>query len=108
MPTPMSENPAVPIFRGADKVPNDVRDEVTTFEANAVPVSVPAGAMTGVVVAAVAKPLPLSVMTGIAVDEPIAPVLELTVARVRARDPAVFVTSPVCAGSCAACRVPEA
>ena len=81
-------------------VPTEVKTEETTFEAREVPVKVPAGATTTFVEAAVTRPLPLTVMVGIAVDEPKAPTFELTVARVVTDDPAEVLMSPVKAGSC--------
>ena len=62
--------------------PTLVRDEFTTLLASVVPVSVPAGATTAAVDAAVTRPFALTVSTGIAVDEPKLPTLLLTVARV--------------------------
>ena len=62
--------------------PKEVREEAVTVELIVVPVSVPAGAITAAVEAAVASPLPFNVITGIAVDDPKVPVLELTVASV--------------------------
>ncbi len=64
------------------KVPIVVREEVSTLEANVVPVKVPAGAMTTLVPAAVINPLPLTVKLGMAVEEPHEPVLVFTVAKV--------------------------
>ena len=65
-------------------VPTVVRLEVTTLEAKVVPVSVPAGATTAFVDAAVIRPLPLTVKLGIAVLDPKLPTFELTVASVKA------------------------
>ena len=62
--------------------PTLVRDEVTTVVLSVVPLRVPAGATTAFVLAAVTRPLPLTVKDGIAVDEPKDPTLLLTVARV--------------------------
>src|ERR1035437_8912924 len=87
-------------------VPRDVNDEPTTFEASAVPVSVPAGAITTAVPATVMRPLPFTVNVGIAVDEPNEPTFPLTVARVVESEPAVVVMSPESAGNCAARSVP--
>ncbi len=81
-------------------VPTDVNDEVTTFEASVVPVRVPAGAMTTAVDAAVIKPLPLTVNTGIAVEDPNEPTFEFTVASVVAKLFADQDTSPVPAPVC--------
>jgi hypothetical protein len=61
---------------------------------------------TAAVVTAVIKPLPLTVITGTAVDEPKEPVLLLTVASVKELVPAVLVASPENAGSLAAPKVP--
>ena len=61
---------------------------------------------TAAVDTAVIKPLPLTVITGTAVDEPKEPVLLLTVAKVNALVPAVLVASPENAGSLAAPSVP--
>lgn len=63
-------------------VPREVKEELSTFAANVVPVRVPAGAITAFVPAAVIKPLAFTVKFGIAVDEPHEPVFEFTVARV--------------------------
>jgi hypothetical protein len=52
--------------------------------------------------------LPFTVTTGIELDEPKEPVLEFTVASVKADVPAVAVASPVNAGSLAAGKVPLA
>src|SRR2546425_214418 len=60
----------------------DVSDDEVTPDARVLPVSVPAGAMTALVPAAVIRPLPLTVKFGMAVEEPKLPVFELTVARV--------------------------
>ncbi len=91
----------VPVKTGLAKagvLPKEVSDDVTTFEAIVVPVSVPAGAITTAVVCAVTRPLPLVVSTGMAVDDPTEPGPELTVARVAAAAPGpVAVTSPVSA-----------
>jgi hypothetical protein len=57
---------------------------------------------------AVIKPLPFTVITGIDVVEPNAPVLEFTVASVKADVLTVLVASPVNAGSLAAGSVPVA
>jgi hypothetical protein len=78
-------------------VPTEVREELTTVAFNVVPDSVPAGAMTALVPAAVIRPLPLTVKLGMAVDEPKEPVFVLTVARVVAIVPpeAAPVASPV-------------
>jgi hypothetical protein len=77
-------------------VPTAVSEEVTTLEARVVPVRVPAGAMTALVLAAVIKPLALTVKLGIAVEEPKLPMLLLTVAKVRVAAPGpVAVASPV-------------
>jgi hypothetical protein len=65
-----------------ESVPTLVSDEARTFAASVAPVSVPAGATTAAVPAAVMRPLPLTVKVGMAVDEPNEPVLPLTVARV--------------------------
>jgi len=61
---------------------------------------------TAAVVTAVINPLPLTVMTGTALDEPKDPVLEFTVASVKALEPAVLEASPENAGSRPASRVP--
>jgi hypothetical protein len=61
---------------------------------------------TAAVVTAVIKPLPLTVITGTAVDEPKEPVLLLTVASVKELEPAVLEASPENAGSRPASRVP--
>ena len=66
----------------AVSVPTLVRDDVTTVALSVVPVSVPAGAMTAAVDAAVMRPLPLTVKVGMAVDDPKEPTLLFTVARV--------------------------
>ena len=77
-------------------VPSDVSDEVTTFDASVVPVSVPAGATTAFVPAAVINPLPFTVKFGIALEDPHDPVFVLTVASVAAADPGpAAVISPV-------------
>jgi hypothetical protein len=77
-------------------VPTDVRDEDTTFEASVVPVKVPAGATTALVLAAVIRPLAFTVKEGMAVDEPNDPMFELTEARVSVAEPGpVAVPSPV-------------
>src|SRR5271168_566673 len=79
-------------------VPTLVREEETTLLASVVPVSVPAGATTATVPAAVMSPLPLTVKVGIAVEEPKAPVLVLTVASVAIAEPGpLAVISPVSA-----------
>ena len=80
--TPVSVIAGVPISNGAVKVPNVCKEELTTAEFNAVPLNVPAGAITAFVLAAVIKPLPFTVKLGIAVDDPKLPVLLLTVAKV--------------------------
>lgn len=79
-------------------VPTEVSDDDTTFDASVVPVSVPAGATTTTVPAAVIRPFAFTVNVGIAVDDPYDPTLEFTVARVAAAEPGpVAVTSPVSA-----------
>jgi hypothetical protein len=80
-------------------VPKLVNEDAVTPAARVAPESVPAGATTGLVVAAVTRPLPVTVMAGIAVPLPHAPVLVLTVARVVPSAPAVVVKSPVSAGN---------
>jgi hypothetical protein len=93
---PVSIDPKPEVIEPASKSPTVVSEEVTTLEARVVPVSVPAGAITALVEAAVINPLPLTVKEGIAVEEPKLPVLELTVARVVANEPVPLpVTSPV-------------
>ena len=52
------------------KVPIVVSEEVTTLEASVVPVSVPAGAITAAVLAAVSWPSAFTVNVGIAVELP--------------------------------------
>jgi hypothetical protein len=77
-------------------VPTVVREDVTTVEFKVVPLRVPAGATTTLVLAAVIKPLPLTVKFGIAVLDPNAPVFVFTVERVRAALPGPeAVPSPV-------------
>jgi hypothetical protein len=77
-------------------VPTDVSDEVTTVELRTVPLRVPAGATTTLLLAAVIRPFPFTVKEGMEVVDPKEPVLEFTVARVAATDPApLAVTSPV-------------
>jgi hypothetical protein len=85
---------AVPFHTPVVIVPTLVKEDVTTFEASVVPVNVPAGAITALVLAAVISPLALTVNDGIAVEEPKLPTFEFTVARVVAAVPLV-VTSPV-------------
>jgi len=85
---------AVPFHTPVVIVPTLVRDEETTFDANVVPVNVPAGATTEFVLAAVIRPLPFTVNEGIAVEEPKLPVFVFTVASVVAAVPLV-VTSPL-------------
>jgi hypothetical protein len=63
---------------------------------------------TAAVVTAVIKPLPFTVITGIVVVEPKEPVLEFTVASVKADVLTALVASPVKAGSLAAGKVPLA
>jgi hypothetical protein len=63
-------------------VPTVVKLEVTTVAFNVVPERVPAGAITGFPLAAVIKPLALTVNEGIEVEDPKEPTLELTVSRV--------------------------
>jgi len=63
-------------------VPTLVNDEFTTFDANVFPVTVPAGAITALVVTPVTNPFPFVVNEGIAVEEPNVPTLPLTVANV--------------------------
>ncbi len=87
-------------------VPTLVSDDAVTPLASVAPVSVPAGATTTAVDAAVMRPLALTVKVGIAVEDPKLPTLLLTVARVVVREPAVVVMSPVNAGNDAAVRVP--
>ena len=82
-------------------VPTLVSEEFTTVEFNVVPLNVSAGAITTLELAAVIRPLPFTVIEGIAVEEPKLPTSVFTVAKVRAKLPAVLVTSPVCAGSAA-------
>ena len=100
--------PALPVVANEDNVPTEVSEDAVTPDARVAPVNVPAGATTALVEAAVIRPLALTVNAGMAVEEPKLPTLPFTVANVIARLPAEFVTSPVCAGSCAACNVPEA
>ena len=78
-------------------MPTEVNEEVTTVEFNVVPLSVPAGATTAFVLAAVIKPLPFTVITGMELAPPNEPVLEFTVASVATAEPPepVAVTSPV-------------
>jgi hypothetical protein len=77
-------------------VPTDVSEDDTTDEFKVVPDSVPAGATTAFPDAAVIKPLAFTVKLGIEVLEPNDPVLELTVASVKAADPGPeAVASPV-------------
>ena len=76
-------------------VPSEVKEELTTFAASVVPVSVPAGATTAEVDAAVIRPFALTVNEGMALDEPNAPTLLFTVARVPA---AVTLLEPLNAG----------
>jgi hypothetical protein len=96
-----------PIVRDV-RVPTDVSEEVTTVEFNVVPVNVPAGAMTTLPLAAVMRPLALTVNVGMEVEEPNVPTFPLTVARVVARAPADVVMSPVNAGNLPAANVPVA
>ena len=70
------------------------------------PVTAVNGIAIAVFDAAVINPLPLTVIVGTDDAEPHAPVFVFTVAKHIERDPAVLVTSPVCAGSWAACKVP--
>ena len=66
--------------------------------ASVVPVSVPAGATTAAVPAAVMSPFALTVKVGIAVEPPNEPVFPLTVASVATLDPGpAAVMSPVSA-----------
>ncbi len=88
--------------------PKEVKDEVTTLEASVVPVSVPAGAMTTLPLAAVIRPFALTVNVGIEVEDPKDPTFPFTVANVVARAPAEVVMSPVSAGNLPAARVPVA
>src|SRR5262245_30706087 len=74
-------------------VPTPVNDEPVTPDASVEPVSVPAGAITALLPAAVMRPLALTVKLGMAVEEPNEPVLPLTVASVVASVPLV-VRSP--------------
>ena len=74
--------------------PKLVSEEDVTPDARDDPVSVPAGAMTALVPAAVTRPLPLTVKLGMAVLDPNDPTLLFTVARVVASVPLV-VRSPV-------------
>src|SRR4051794_31396521 len=62
--------------------PKLVREEAVTPAARVDPVSVPAGATTALVPAAVMRPLPLVVKLGMAVLDPNDPTLLFTVARV--------------------------
>ena len=78
---------------GLARVPTVVREEVTTVALRVVPVKVPAGAITTAVETAVINPFPLTVKTGIAVEEPKEPMFRLTVAKVVALP--TEVTSPV-------------
>ncbi len=81
-----------------ESVPRDVSDEEVTPLASMLPVSVPAGATTATVPAAVISPLPFTVKVGIAVELPQLPVSVLTVARVATVEPGpLAVTSPVSA-----------
>lgn len=75
---------AVPCQTQVPIVPTLVREEVTTVALRVVPERVPAGAMTAFPLAAVMRPLPLTVNDGIEVDEPKEPTFALTVAKVRA------------------------
>ena len=59
-----------------------VSDDVVMLDASVVPVSVPAGATTAAVLAAVISPLPFTVKVGMDVVEPNEPVLLFTVANV--------------------------
>jgi hypothetical protein len=88
-PTPI----AVPCQTPVPIVPTVVSEEVTTVDARAVPVKVPAGAITAVEPAAVISPLALTVKVGIAVEEPKLPVLPFTDASVKA-PPEPRVASP--------------
>ena len=88
--------------------PTLVNEELTTVEFKVVPDNVPAGATTAFPLAAVIKPFAFTVNEGIEVEEPKLPTFELTVASVVANEPALVVISPVSAGNCPACKVPEA
>lgn len=89
---------ATPIF-GVTRVglaPKLVRLEEVMPAASVVPVSVPAGATTAAVPAAVIRPLPFTVKFGIAVEDPKVPEFVLTVANVSAVLPGpAAVASPV-------------
>lgn len=77
-------------------VPTEVREDAVTFEASVTPVTVPAGAITALVPAAVIRPLPFTVKFGMAVDDPKLPVFPFTVASVSAELPGpAAVPSPV-------------
>ena len=86
--------------------PTPVSDEPVTPAASVAPVSVPAGATTATLLAAVIRPFPFTVNVGIAVEPPKDPTFPFTVASVVERLPATVVTSPVSAGKRAAARVP--
>jgi hypothetical protein len=81
-------DPVLPAVR----VPTLVSDDVVTPEANVVPVSVLAGAITTFPEAAVIRPLPFTVKLGIDVDEPNDPTLEFTVESVVASVPLVVMS----------------
>ena len=95
------DNVVAPLTAKLVNAPTLVSEEFTTVEFNVVPLNVPAGAITTSVLIAVIRPLPFTVIDGIAVEEPKLPTSVFTVAKVRAKLPAVLVTSPVCAGSAA-------
>ena len=78
------------------KVPTLVNEEFNIVAFNVFPVSVPAGAITAFVDTAVINPFPLVVIVGIAVDDPNAPIFELTVAKVNVALPGpLAAASPV-------------
>jgi hypothetical protein len=74
-------------------VPTAVREDVTIVEGSDVPVRPPAGVVTATVLTLVMRPLPFTVMIGMAVEDPKLPVLLLTDARVSA-PPELRVASP--------------
>ena len=78
-------------------VPRPVSEELTTFEASVLPVSVPAGAITALLDVLVTRPFAFTVTLGIAVELPTVPGAELTVASVATwlPVPGPAVTSPV-------------
>ena len=93
---PLAMAIVVPFHTPVVIVPTEVSEELTTFAARVVPVSVPAGAMTALVEAAVMRPLAFIVNVGIAVEDPKVPTFPLTVERVNGTEPGpVAVPSPV-------------